>query len=391
MQFDISQEQADWLVATRRQFHQIPERGYQEEKTARTICEILDGLKVPYESRIGTTGVVARLKAKREGKRVAYRADMDALPITEAADVPYRSQHPGCMHACGHDGHVTVALGIIRQLVQADWAESGRGEMIFIFQPAEEGGGGAKAMLDSGCFDNDDIGAVYALHMDPGLPAGEVGIIHGPANAATNVLTFNLTGKGGHGAHPDQCRDPIVAGAYLVTQLQTLVSRNIDPLEPVVLTIGQFQAGTACNIIPETAFLDGTLRTLSAEARSMMIGRIEEVVRHHQEVFGVRTEFKNTEGYPVMINWSQPVDHVRQCAGQVLGEENLWKQRPSMGAEDFGYFSERWQGMMLQLGCHDPAKGFQYGLHSPYFDMDERALATGTQVFAHVLTDFLEQ
>ena len=390
MQIKISDDFADWLVTTRRRFHQIPELAYTETKTMAAICDILEELGVPYESGIATTGVVARLKAKTDGPVVAFRADMDALPLDESDALPYHSLHPGHMHACGHDGHMTIALGVIRLLLQQQWPQTGQGEIVFIFQPAEEGGGGAKTMLDAGVFDDLPIGAVFAGHMAPELAAGHVGVISGPAHAATNTLTIRLQGKGGHGAYPNQCKDPIVAAAYLVTQLQTLVSRDVDPIEPAVLTFGQFHAGTACNIIPETVFLNGTLRTLSAQVRQQMLQRIEEMVRHQAAAFGMTAEFENEAGYPVMINYPQPVALVQRCAEQLLGAEAVHACPAAMVAEDFAYFSDRWKGMMLKIGCHDPREGFLYGLHSPHFNMDERALSIGVAVFAHILTEFLD-
>jgi len=268
----------DWLVELRRHFHQFPELAYQEEKTAAKICGVLSSLDVPFQSGVGKTGIVAKLTAANPGPVIAFRADMDALKIEEANEVPYKSQHSGLMHACGHDGHITIGLGIIRNLIEQGWRETGKGEIVFIFQPAEEGGAGAKAMIDSGVFDSMPVDAIFAGHFHPEYPTGDVSIAHGTSNAAADSFRITLKGKGGHGAHPYQCKDVIVIGAYLITQMQALVSREISALDNAVITIGKFHAGTASNIIPEEAVLDGTIRTLTEEIRQQTFRRIRELL-----------------------------------------------------------------------------------------------------------------
>jgi amidohydrolase len=381
----------DWLVKVRREFHQIPELGYKEEKTAAKICQVLDQFGIGYQTKVGGTGIVARVTSGKKGPLVAFRADMDALPLEEANDVPYKSRHQGVMHACGHDGHVTVALGIIRWLQQQKWPQEGCGEILFFFQPAEEGGAGAKAMLAAGLFDQEPVGAVFAGHMNPELPVGKLELIDGIAHAATNTLRIRIKGKGGHGATPHLCIDPIVAGAYLVTQLQAFVSRALSPLDSAVLTIGQFHAGTAENIIPEEAKLFGTLRTLLPEVRRLALRRIDEMVRGLDLSFGVTTVFENIEGYPAQVNHSELVNFMKACTEDIFGAGAVYIGRPRMGAEDFSYFCQKWPGVMVGLGCHDPAQGFQYPLHSPHFDLDERVLDVAVRLFGHALVRYLEK
>jgi amidohydrolase len=381
----------NWLVDLRRWFHRFPEPAYQEEKTAAKICEVLEAFKVPFQAGVGKTGVVAKLSAKNPGPVVAFRADMDALPLEEANDIPYKSQRKGFMHACGHDGHMAIALGVIRWLKESGWPQKGSGEIVFIFQPAEEGGAGAKAMLETGIFDSEPIEAVFAGHMHPEHPAGHIGIAPKISNAAADNLIIHLKGKGGHGAHPHQCKDPIVAGAYLVTQLQTLISRELPPLESAVISIGRFQAGTASNIIPEEAILQGTLRTLQPDIRRQITERLKELVKGVAQTFDVSATIEIIEGYPVLINDSQLVKHTTACAREILGADHVHSTLPRMGAEDFAYFSQKWGGVMVGLGCHDPLKGLQHGLHSCHFDIDESVLEVGTRLFARVLTQHIEK
>lgn len=390
MRFDISAEFSRWLSATRQRFHRIPEVAYQEVRTAAAIGAVLDEWGVPHDDGIGQTGIVARLDGAAAGPTVALRADIDALPLIEASGLACASEHPGVMHACGHDAHIAMALGVVRLLVERQWPQSGRGRIIFIFQPAEEGGAGAKAMLDSGYFKELPIDAIFAAHVDPQMVTGEVGIVDGPAYAATNEVRLKVTGRGGHGAYPHNCIDPIVAAAHLVTQIQTVVSRTVDPLDPAVVSICQFHGGTASNIIPETVTLEGTLRTLSAKTRELVVTRLREMVRHTAAAFDVRIDCDIIDGYPVTVNHPEPVRHARRCVVEVLRADRVKAQRPAMGAEDFAYFSDLWGGMMIQLGCRRPGTDFVHGLHSPHFALDEGALPVGVEVLSHIVTAFLE-
>lgn len=240
-------------------------------------------------------------------------------------------------------------------------------------------------MLQTGVFDAEPVDAIFAGHVHPELPIGHIGIASNVSNAASDTLTIRLTGKGGHGAQPHRCVDPIVAGAALVTQLQSLVSRSLSPIESAVLTIGQFHAGTASNIIPQTATLHGTLRTLRVEVRELMLERLRQMLIGLEAAYGVAADLEVAKGYPVLENDSKAVDYVQKVASQYLGPERVHMELPRMGAEDFAYFLQRFPGVLVRLGCHDPEVGFQYGLHSPYFDIDERALDVGVGLFVRLI------
>lgn len=380
----------EWLVRLRRHFHQFPELAYHETQTAGKIAEVLETLNVSHRGGIGGTGVVAALEARRPGPTVALRADMDALPITEQNDVPYRSKHLGRMHACGHDGHVTMALGALRLLRETRWTETGRGRLVVVFQPAEEGGAGARAMLETAFLEGEDIRAFFAGHMHPELPRGHIGMSGGVTNAASDTISIRLKGKGGHGAHPQLCIDPIVGGAHLVTAVQTIVSRNISSSDRAVLTIGRFHAGTAVNIIPHEAVLEGTLRTLSEPVRDQIVERLQEMVQGVASAHRLRAEVAITPGYPLAVNDKEIVRFTVREAMSLLGEDKVHLQEARMGAEDFAYFLRRFPGVLIRIGCHDPEKGFEHGLHSPHFDFDERTLEVGARLFAHLLTRFTE-
>ncbi len=379
-----------WLIDLRQTFHRIPELNFKEVKTAAVICQVLDQLGVDYQRDIAHTGVVAHLRANTAGPRIAFRADMDALPMDEKTHLPFQSQHPGCMHACGHDGHMAIALGLIRQLIEQGWSQQGKGEIFFIFQPAEEKGAGARAMLQSGFFDHLPMDAVFALHLDPRFPAGSVELLDGPGHAAADTLEIKIEGWGGHGASPHLCHDPIVAAAYLITTLQTLVSRKMDPMQAAVLTIGQIHSGTAANIIPHEVRISGTLRTLRREDRQHLLDRIQAILSGLETSHTVSCHLEISDSYPVLINHPELATRMRSVATSVLGADRIIAGSPRMGAEDFAFFCQRWPGIMVAVGCHDPAEGYQSGLHSPHFQLDENALMVAVRLFTHTLSTYAD-
>jgi amidohydrolase len=331
----------EWLVQLRRDFHQFPELGYKETKTAARIAQVLEAFEVPFRAGVARTGIAAILNAKRPGPVVALRADMDGLPLEEHNDVPYRSRHQGVMHACGHDAHVTIALGVVRWLLESNWTREGSGTILFFFQPAEEAGAGARAMIEAGVLDWGPLEAIFAGHLHPELPVGHIGLAPEVSNAASSVIQIRLTGKGGHGAHPHLCTDPIVVAAHLITQLQSIVSRNIAATDSAVLTIGRVESGTAPNIIPEEAFLEGTLRTLTNATRELVLHRIKDLLSGLEAAYGVSTELSVSSGYPLLVNDRGLVQYVVRLGGEFLGSNNVHLELPRMGAEDFAYFLEK--------------------------------------------------
>jgi amidohydrolase len=378
----------EWLVGLRRDFHQFPELAYMEEKTAAKIVEVLRNLGVPVRDKIGKTGVIASLSSQKPGPTVAMRADMDALPLEEQNDVPYRSKHPGVMHACGHDAHIAIMLGVVRFLVEEGWPEQGSGKVPFLFQPAEEGGAGARAMLKTGILDSEAIEAIFAGHMHPELPVGHIGVAPEVSNAASDNINIRLIGRGGHGAQPQACVDPIVAGAYFITQLQSIISRSIAPIDSAVLTIGSFHAGTARNIIPQEAALIGTLRTLNPEVRERVLGRLHEMLKGLEVAFQIVAELQTSVGYPLLVNDPHLVRFVEVLGKEVLGDGCVHRGLPRLGSEDFAFFLRKFPGILIRVGCSDPEKGTAHGLHSPYFDLDERVLDVGVRLFTHLLGSY---
>ncbi len=378
----------DWLVDLRRHFHQNPELAYREQKTAAKIAEVLGDLGIPFRSGVGETGIVATISCAKPGPTLALRADMDALPLQEKTEVPFSSQHPGVMHACGHDAHVTIALGTARLLTENGWRERGAGKVILIFQPAEEGGAGADAMLKSGAFESESVDAVFAGHMQPELTVGRIGIAEEVSNAASDSFSIHIIGKGGHGAHPHLCIDPIVAGANLLMQIQSIISRGISPLESAVITVGKFNSGSARNVIPEEAVMEGTIRTLRPAVRQKVMKQLQDLTAGLETAHEVKCEIRFGEGYPALSNDKRLVGYSAGIISNLLGPENVSIEQPRMGAEDFAYFARKWPGVLLRIGCRKPGTEYVHGLHSPWFDLDEMVLDTGVRIFTKLLENF---
>ncbi len=374
------------LSGWRRALHRQPELGFEEVKTAAFLAEKLREIGVD-EVRTGlaNTGLVGILRAPeeekgREQEAVLLRSDMDALPIQEVDGREYGSQAPGKMHACGHDGHMAMLLGAASLLVSRR-RELNR-DVLFCFQPAEEGAGGGRRMVEEGVLEIGPVGEAYAIHLWSPYRAGTVHVRSGPIMAAQDEFTAEIVGKGGHGAEPHNARDPIVAASLGVAALQAVVSRFTDPRSPAVATVGSFHAGSACNIIPESAELVGTLRSFTPETRSLLRERVQAAFAGAAEACGCRLEFELRPGYPAVVNDAGAAESVRRTAAGLFGEGELFETPPLAASEDFAYFLEKVPGAFILLGAGNQEKGISAPHHSPGFDIDEAALPRGAALLA---------
>ncbi len=383
---------APQVVADRRAIHRYPELGYQEHRTAALVAETLSQLGIEVRSGVGGTGVVGLLRGSRPGKTVLLRADMDALPIQEeinAENAAYVSQNPGVMHACGHDAHTAMLLGAARLL--AARREQIAGAVKLMFQPAEENGGaGAKRMIEDGVLDGPAVDAAFGVHVG-GPDAGKIALRAGPNNGSSDRFIITVRGRGGHASRPDRAVDPVVVGAYIVTALQTLISREISPAEQGVITVGSLTAGTIFNVIPDTAVLKGTFRASSPEVRDHLRARIPEVAQGIAAAMRATAECEEFgTGYPVMVSDPAMVDLARAAIGETLGAANVVEAERAMGGEDFSFVLERVPGAFIRVGCRNPAWQEARPAHSPRFALDEAALPYGVAALASVALRFLD-
>ncbi|HEY9909244.1 MAG TPA: amidohydrolase, partial [Thermosynechococcaceae cyanobacterium] len=333
------------------------------------------------------TGIVAIVRGDRPGPVLAIRADMDALPVQEENEVPYKSQHDGVMHACGHDGHVTIALGTAHYL--ATHRHEFGGTVKILFQPAEEGPGGAKPMIEAGVLRNPDVDAIVGLHLWNNLPVGTVGVRTGALMAAVEGFRCTLLGKGGHGAIPQQTIDSIVVAAQVVNALQTIVARNIDPIESAVVTVGKLHAGTAMNVIADTAYLEGTVRYFSPKYTHFFEKRIEQVIQGVCQSHGADYELDYLRQYPPVINDAAIAELVRSVAETVVETPaGVVPECQTMGGEDMSFFLQEVPGCYFFLGSANAEKNLAYPHHHPRFDFDETALATGVEIFVRCVEKF---
>ena len=374
----------DILIQWRRDFHQYPELGFEEHRTSSIIAETLISFGMSPKTGVGKTGVTADLNFG-EGPTIALRADMDALPMQETSGLSFSSKHDGVMHACGHDGHMAMLLGAAKILSQMD--KELTGTIRFIFQPAEEGEGGARYMIEDGCLEGVD--EIYGIHVWNYQPVGEVGAKEGPILAAADLFDIIIKGVGGHGATPQGTVDAVIVAAHLIQALQTIVSRNTNPLESTVITIGEINGGHNFNIIADKVRLAGTTRAYTKENRSMIQRRMQEIIDGVAKSFGAEITFNYTDGYPPTINHAGPVKKVLQAAGKVVGP-GAGEPYLSMGGEDFSYYLQKVPGCFFFVGsAPDGQKQFSTPHHCSHFNMDESALSVGTSVYLHLVEDIL--
>ncbi len=381
---DLAPEIVDEVIATRRDLHAHPELGFEEFRTAALVAERLRALDLDVHVGIGQTGVVGVLRGTRPGKTIMLRADMDALPLDEENDVPYRSRTTQQMHACGHDGHVAILLGAAK--IVAERRDEVAGTICFLFQPAEEGKGGARAMIEDGVLERFGIERAYGLHLSSAHPAGQVGIREGLFYASSDSIEITIEGKGGHGAAPHLSIDPVYVASEFVVAVQQIVSRNIDPIEPAVITIGAINGGTTHNVIPSRVRLLGTVRAFDADVRGKMAERIERVLRGVCETSGATYEFAYLWRYPTTSNDVEQARYVRTLAQDVVGEEQCRDVPRLMGAEDFSFFAERVPACFFSIGSNGgPNSAFPH--HHARFDIDESALAAGVKMMVALALD----
>jgi amidohydrolase len=362
----------DQLVALRRELHAQPELAFAERQTAARVAAYLEGTGLALRTGVGGTGVLATA-GQGTGRSVLLRVDMDALPIQEESRAPYASRVPGVMHACGHDGHTAIGAVAARLLAERRLP----GEVRVLFQPAEEGEGGAQAVVAQGAMDGVDL--VLGIHLWNELPLGTLGVKAGPLMAAVDRLRIVVRGRGGHGGAPHRAADPVLAAAHVVVALQSVVSREVSPLDSAVLSIGAVHGGEAFNVIPDEVTLTGTLRSFDAALRAALPGRIRRLACGVAEGLGCRAEVEVRPGNPAVVNDPGVAELARQAAARVVGDAQVVSPEPTMGGEDMAVYFERAPGCFVFVGSANPARGLDQSHHSPRFDFDEEALAIGCE------------
>ena len=377
---------ADAMVERRRDLHRHPELGFQEIRTAGIVARELTELGMEVTTGVARTGVIGLLEGDRPGPTVLVRFDMDALPVQEANTTDYVSTTPGLMHACGHDGHVSIGLAVARML--AARRDSLAGRLKFVFQPAEEGAGGAELMVREGVLDSPAPDVALALHLWNNLPLGAIGVTEGPAMAGDSDLTITITGQGGHAALPHQARDPIVAGAHVVAALQSLVARNLNAADTGVLSVTQFHAGTAFNVIPDTATMHGTIRYFERAVRDLLARRMTELAQGVAQGLGCSAEVEIVDRTPPLINDLEAARRVRETAVALFGAEHV-QAETSMGSEDMAFMLARVPGCYFFIGAANAERGLDYPHHNARFDFDEAALPRAAALMAAAAANYV--
>ncbi|MFN8549279.1 MAG: amidohydrolase [Candidatus Eisenbacteria bacterium] len=378
------------MVELRRDFHRHPELGLKEKRTSSAVVAHLEKAGIAVRAGLAETGVAGLVPGGAgRGRAILYRADMDGLPLQEENEVPYASSHTGVMHACGHDGHTAILLETACETKAR--ASALQGDITFAFQPAEEGPGGAKPMIEAGVLRDPDIEACFGLHLWNTMPLGTIGVKAGPSMAAADEFELFVEGKGGHGAYPHGAIDAVMVGSQIVTAIQSIVSRNVDPFETAVVTVGTFHAGSNFNIIAERAHMKGTIRTFNPKVRSLLMRRVEETAARVAEGLGARCRVVFHEVYPATVNDPVMSDFVAEIAAELVGPDHVLRGEMSMGAEDMSYFLEAVPGCYFFLGSQNEAKGLVGQHHSPRFDFDEDAMLIGAEIFLRIQERYFER
>jgi amidohydrolase len=380
----LVREHKNLIVNIRRDLHRIPELSYAEKETSAFVAEYLRKEGLVIQTGIAKFGTMGLMEFSHEGKTLLIRADMDALPVQEETGLPFASTHEGVMHACGHDGHMAMVLGAATILKQVK--DELKGNIKFLFQPAEEGSGGAEPMIEAGAMENPKVDYVLGCHVWPAIPEGKIGVKAGPIMAAMDRFVLKIVGKGGHGAMPHLCIDALEVGAQVVNALQRIVSRQMNPLNPTVVTIGSFHAGTTFNVIPGEAQLLGTTRTFDLDIWHSWYGRIEKIVRGVCESMGAGYELEYSRTFPRTVNDEFMAEIVRKCAVEAVGEDCVLEQQPTMAAEDMAFFLEKSKGCYFFLGI---GREGSMPLHHSKFDFSEHILPVGVELYCRAAFELL--
>ncbi|HEU5290192.1 MAG TPA: M20 family metallopeptidase [Cyclobacteriaceae bacterium] len=387
----LSQSYSKEVVGLRRHLHANPELSYQEYNTVKFVAQTLRSFGIEPTEGIAATGLVAEIKGKNPGKKtVALRADMDALPITEANDVPYKSKNSGVMHACGHDVHTSSLLGTAKILNEVK--DQFEGTVRFLFQPGEEKNpGGASYMIRDGALQNPTPSSIIGQHVFPFLPAGKIGVREGMYMASSDEIYLKVIGKGGHGAAPELTIDPIVIASHIIIALQQVISRNASPKQPTVLTFGKITGGTAQNIIPDFVTIDGTFRAMNETWRAEGLKKIQKMAETIADSMGGKCEVNISHGYPYLENNPEVTRRIKKAAEEYVGKENVVDIDITLGSEDFAFYSHVVPASFYRLGTRNEAKGITSYVHTPTFDIDEDALSIGPGLMAWMAVKELEQ
>ncbi len=389
----MSKADEEFVVKMRRDIHQHPEISGQEERTAARVIKELNSMKISdIRSGIAGHGIIAVIGKKKEGQlTVALRADMDALPIQEQTNLPFASVNEGVMHACGHDSHIAMLLGAARLLKSVEGELNG--QVVLIFQPAEENApvGGSRPMIEAGALDSPKPDAVFGLHVWPTLPVGQVGVRSGFLMGASDRFKLTIKGKGGHASMPHETVDSIIVAMQVIQALQTIVSRNVNPMDAGVITIGKLEAGTRYNVIADEAVLEGTVRLQRPEVRSLLKQRVEQVAELVAKSLGARAQLEYSEGYPVLVNSEEETEMVRLATSRWLGKDALATIEPALTAEDFAVYLQKFPGSFCWLGCGFPDESKNFPLHHPQFQVDERVLPIGAQLLAEIALTYIQE